>query len=125
MAASRLGLVLGVAAMLAAYTALTVILAPSTLPMKVIDKPSYVKIEGASIIVKVNSTKRAYVATVKVDKPVLLMVGGQQLSIVPAATLLAVNNETIGPASTIFLPKGTWRLYIDPRSPGVFTIEAR
>ncbi len=125
MVRSRLGLVLGVAAMLAAYTALTVILAPSTLPMKVIDKPSYVTVKGASIIVKVNSTKRVYVATVKVDKPVLLMVGGQQLSIVPAATLLAVNNETIGPASTIFLPKGTWRLYIDPRSPGVFTIEAR
>ena len=125
---SRLGLVLGVAAMLAAYTALTVVLAPSSLPVQILDKPGYVKIEGASIIVEANATGRVYVATVRADKPVLIMVGGQQLSLVPPAMLLAVSvtgNETVGPASVILLPKGTWRLYIDPRGPGVFVIEAR
>ncbi len=123
----KLALLVGVLLMLIAYTVVSSIIASSPSSFVVLDKPSYVSIQGSEIIVTTNATNRVYVATIELQKPALIMVEGAlaTLSMVPPAYLEAVSvndDDRYGPASIISLPSGSWRIYVHPLMPGTITL---
>jgi len=116
---------IGLSLVLLAYTlSMTMFVVPSNVA---IEPLADAKLEDGKIVVE--ASKEKPVAIVENKKPVIVVVGSlRQISIISPAYLRAESLDdkgVVGPASTIVLPVGRWKLYIVPMVPGQYTIEIR